>query len=321
MITTINRPVARLLDWLDVNPGGLIVVGDLKTPTSEWHEFADTNPGVTFLDVQTQINFAPELSAAIGWGTYARKNIGYRFAEFLGGEVFETDDDTFPRHELASLLDLVDSGGKIALDLRSTEKWWNPYELFASGLNLWPRGFPLEEIAKAGQFSLSDYEVETKGCVQFLVNNEPDFDAIYRLTRDQLEFNFPTSSQLVSLQQCYSPGNTQATYAKSPSETLYFPKTCSLRVADILRSYWIQVLDGITYGGFLVEQIRNPHNYLQDFKDEIPLYTHANAMLDTVIAGASGGMELIISNLIAEGYLESGELEIFNVFRSGFLRS
>lgn len=315
VITTINHPTPRLLDWLNSESDRLIVIGDKKTPNKAWSEFAIQNPGILFLDSEEQAKLFPGLSASLGWGTYSRKNIGYLVAARLGGSILETDDDTYPRSGLWDLLKSIDSQEQIANELTSPSHWWNPYSLFAPQSGLWPRGFPLEFISTQQSFKISDSKVSPKNYVQFLVNNEPDLDAIFRLTRSQIEFNFPSSDQLLNLRQTFSPGNTQATYVRKPSELLYFPSTCSLRVADILRSYWMQAIEGITYGGFLVEQVRNPHDYLEDFKLEIPLYTSADVILRSILDSVDGGLEGILRALVRLGVLQESELDVYRLFR------
>jgi hypothetical protein len=62
------------------------------------------------------------------------------------------------------------------------------------------------------------------------------------------------------------------------------------RVTDILRSYVATVIlqkfdlgVGITSPSAIQE--RNQHNLLKDFGDEMPLYLHAQQMLDCIIEG------------------------------------
>lgn len=315
VITTINKPTRRLLGWLHSESDRLIVVGDKKTPNFAWKEFSEENPGIVFLDSDQQAELFPKLSEGLGWGTYSRKNIGYAYASRLGGAIFETDDDTFPRDGLWELLDGIDEGGLLASEVTSDSIWWNPYTHFAPSSGLWPRGFPLEDLSLESTYRVSDGRVVPKNYVQFLVNNEPDLDAIFRLTKRQIEFDFPATAELLNLQATYSPGNTQATYIKRATELLYFPSTCSLRVADIIRSYWMQALEGVTYGGFLVEQVRNPHDYLEDFKLEIPLYTSANEIMRSILESADRGLEEILKALVRLGVLLESELDTFRLFR------
>lgn len=322
LLTTINFPHPRFLEWLE-EFSMAVVVGDKKTPHEEWEHLASTHDRITYLSPSRQESLFPQLSEALGWNSYARKNTGYAYIYSLGFKnIFETDDDTFPRSELNVVLSRVmksEVQAKVPVSYveqeAGLELWWNPYDYFASEADVWPRGLPLNQIRKDYDWS---YDIESKVSprhMQFLVNREPDLDAIFRLTRRQLDFEFNQSTTLIDSSRIPTPGNTQATLTRDLKEYLYFPSTCSLRVGDIIRSYWIQCEFGIVYGGFLVEQIRNPHNYLSDFQLELDLYLRADEIMALIRLNISGGMIQVLSSLVDAGVLLKEELSIFNTFK------
>jgi hypothetical protein len=111
--------------------------------------------------------------------------------------------------------------------------------------------------------------------IQFLVDNEPDLDAIYRLTQPEIIHNFEESRELVLLPNgTFAPANTQATIWRNIDSVanLYFPSTISLRIADIMKMYLAQVQLPLVYGGFNVRQDRNPHDFFVDFVQEVQMY-------------------------------------------------
>lgn len=129
----------------------------------------------------------------------------------------------------------------------------------------WPRGFPLEYIKGIEEVSSVDgarigsndensllrhedtvmttrtISAASIGIVQSLANNDPDVDAIYRLTQP-LPLNFPTKGHLVAPPpHSFSPYNAQATLHKySALWSLLLPVTVHGRVSDIWRSYFFQ---------------------------------------------------------------------------------
>lgn len=325
LMTTINPPSQRLLAWLELSTR-VVVVGDRKTPSQAWQKFAHENPAVVYLSPEDQESLFPDLSAEVGWGTYARKNLGYAYLYSRGvDKILETDDDTFPRSRLLGAISKLENSSAQLLEIVKEQndsgdfesRWWNPYAYFAPGSGIWPRGYPLEEIKNNWSFAVQVGTQSSKPRhVQFLVNREPDLDAIFRLTKEQIDFSFEENDDLVVVHPFRAPANTQATWTDGLREWLYFPQTCSLRVADILRSYWIQCHVGLVYGGFLAEQDRNPHNYLDDLRLEVALYTHADRIFDVIEAAAPGGLEEILLSLVNEGILNCRELEIYKVFRS-----
>lgn len=329
VITTINRPESQILSWESIGAEKLIVIGDKKTPENEWKKFSRTTDNfVTYVSCKDQETMFPELSRALGWNTYARKNIGYLYARKLNfTTIIESDDDTFPREEsLEDLSSLSNGRVEITHQVLTSEKGlvWNPYSHFAKDFDIWPRGYPLEKINSARQLAVSvnkSFSTNEDGpnIIQFLVNGEPDLDAIYRLTRKQIEFDFPISRDLVRLSSgSMAPGNTQATYFLEIDnfDVLYFPATISPRVADILKLYVAQLDIPLTYGGFSFMQRRNPHNFFDDFLLELEMYKNNMSWIEA-LADLTGGQLSVFdtySKLCEWGLIPERELEILSLY-------
>ncbi len=264
IITTINdenevlRKFASLGDW------HLIVVGDRKGPKK-----LDL-PNTTFLDIETQqklgfnyVNHCPE-------NHYSRKNIGYLFAMKEGaGLIAESDDDNLPNDDWAENITFNSSR------TLNNKGFYNIYNLYSDEF-IWPRGFPLEEVNSKVEpkFDNSEHEI---GAWQFLANNSPDVDAIFRLTRPE-DIKFKDFGRVALSTELYCPFNSQNTFwNKKAFHLQYLPISVTFRFTDILRGYvaqrlfWHQNLL-LGFGNATVYQERNVHDLMRDFKDEVPMY-------------------------------------------------
>lgn len=128
------------------------------------------------------------------------------------------------------------------------------------------------------------------GIVQSLANEDPDVDAIYRLTQP-LPFNFPSKGfNLAVPKGAYAPYNAQATlHLYSALWSLMLPVTIHGRVSDIWRGYAAQRIMSmlnlrLLFSPSLVKQVRNVHNYLADFDSENDLYLRSQKLLEQLEA-------------------------------------
>ena len=311
VITTINPPNPRVIDFIHLGYK-VLIVGDKKTPNS-WSSFDER---IEYLDYTRQEEEFEELSSNIGPNTYARKNIGYLYAMKNGAEIiWETDDDTFP------LKTFVDPMSALSMERFSTqrEEVWNPYSYFLPGTKIWPRGYPLERVTRSFEAApLAPLDQESDiDILQTLVNNEPDVDAIYRLTVNSAPITFPFKSGAVELDLGVAPGNTQSTFwlTKRSFRSIYFPTTVNNRFADILKMYLAQVNCNLLYAGFLVEQFRNPHNYMIDFNDEAEMYRNLEELCKLVLSQEQGILlEEIYAKLCSMKICQPRELDVLRVF-------
>jgi hypothetical protein len=113
---------------------------------------------------------------------------------------------------------------------------------------------------------------------QFLADNDPDVDAIYRLLNGPPVFFDPDAPPIVLDGDVWSPFNSQNTvFFREAFPLLYLPCHVSFRMTDIWRSFVAQA--ALTLKGYhwsfhapTVEQLRNDHDLMRDFEDEVPGY-------------------------------------------------
>lgn len=267
VITTINSPQPAIykISKLCVNEGWrCVVVGDKKTP-SKWH-----SDGIDYLSVNDQERLFPALSKVLPYNHYCRKNIGYLYAIKNGAEcILETDDDNIPLTNFGLNIDRTVQGRLIG-----GSRWVNVYKHFTDHL-IWPRGNPLDTIHDAGRY----IEAGKADCPiqQFLADGDPDVDAIYRLLwKDELYF---TKKAPVILQGgSWCSFNSQNTlFYKDFFAALYLPCHVSFRMTDIWRSFVAQAVlwsenKNLSFLPATVKQVRNQHDLMRDFKDEIDGY-------------------------------------------------
>lgn len=130
----------------------------------------------------------------------------------------------------------------------------------------------------------------TIGIVQSLANEDPDVDAIYRLTQP-LPFDFTSKGFNVAVPKgAYAPYNAQATlHLYNALWSLMLPVTIHGRVSDIWRGYAAQRIMSmlnlrLLFSPSLVKQVRNEHNYLADFDSENDLYLRSQKLLEQLEA-------------------------------------
>jgi STELLO glycosyltransferase-like protein len=282
VITTINKPTAVFEKFSKLSGWKGVVVADKKTP-KDWYV-----PGITVLTVEYQQNCNYKIAKLLPWNHYCRKNIGYLYAIEHGAQIiYETDDDNFLIDDRIHYLP-----EKAECLLASAQLIFNPYVYFGQP-SMWPRGFPLKEIGKSN----NDHNQMIKECFipiqQGLVNKDPDVDAIFRLTRNEL-VTFDSSKPSIACNAgTMAPFNSQNTlFYYSSFWLLFMPTTVSMRVADIWRGYWAQRLLW-DIGGSLcflpptAYQERNQHDYLRDFAEEIDLYLDAQNLITMLNAWQS----------------------------------
>ena len=110
-----------------------------------------------------------------------------------------------------------------------------------------------------------------------MADGDPDVDAIYRLIyKDELLFE--KKSPVILEKGSWCSFNSQNTlFLKSFFPALYLPCHVSFRMTDIWRSFVAQAVlwsEGkkLCFGPATVKQIRNQHDLMHDFKDEIDGY-------------------------------------------------
>lgn len=278
VITSIFKPTAAITAFAALDDYQLIVVGDKKTP-ADWQY-----PGVVYLNVEDQIAISPALANAIPFNHYGRKMIGYIYALAQGAElIIDTDDDNIP----------YDNWNFPSFDgLYQTTSpdlgWVNIYHQYSEQA-IWPRGLPLRNILD--DRSRLQMQIGTKeqkiGIWQGLADEDPDVDAIYRLTSNT-PCIFKKGNPVVLEKGTICPFNSQNTaIRKEFFPLLFLPSFVTFRFTDILRGIIAQPI--LWQHGFrlgfteaTVIQKRNEHDYFKDFESEVPMYLHTEKSFEAV---------------------------------------
>lgn len=285
VITTIFRPTEAARKFAALPGWNLIVAGDRKTPP-DW-----SVPGATFLSAAEQEASRYRIARLLPWNHYCRKMIGYLHAMQRGATVIaESDDDNLPKPGW----DFPPFDGEFPVT-DDGMGFLNVYRLY-TGMRIWPRGFPLELLTTRGAVpireSLRPASVRV-GIWQGLADGSPDVDAIYRLT-DDTPCDFDDGPPVVLGSGTACPFNSQNTvFRREVFPLLYLPAHVTFRFTDILRGLVAQPILWaagwrLGFTRATVVQERNPHNYLDDFRSEIPCYLHAAKVVEVVGAAVRG---------------------------------
>ncbi len=317
VITSIFPPGEAINRFAALPGWQLVVVADAKTPR-DWRQ-----AGARFIAVDEQLKLPFKIVGALPWNHYARKMIGYLWAAWEGASLIaESDDDNLPKKEW----DFPDFEGDFQ-QVPAGGGFVNIYSLF-SDQAIWPRGLPLARI-RDRKAQLVGNALETRaarvGVWQALADDDPDVDAIYRLTSNA-SCRFQRREPVVLAEGSLSPFNSQNTAFRSELLPLmYLPAHVNFRVTDILRSYVAQPImwaAGYRLGftAATVDQVRNAHDFMEDFRSEIPLYTGAEAMM-TVIGQAVRTGDAIVDNLhrayahlSAQGFVGPDEMKLLDAW-------
>jgi hypothetical protein len=312
VITSIFPPTEAIEQFAKLKDWKVIVVGDKKTAV-DW-----SYPGVTYLSPVGQQEVASKFAGLLPWNSYTRKNIGYLYAISQGARViYESDDDNIPSDNWVSEPEF-----SVDAEFLSDASFVNIYSYFTDK-KVWPRGIPLRCVLDAETPKVSVSENLKIGVWQFLADEDPDVDAIYRLTNNTpIYFNW--RGPLVLDQGTCCPFNSQNTYfRKEVFPLLYLPSTVTFRFTDILRGLVAQpVLWAAGYhlgfAGATVLQKRNPHDYLKDFESEIPCYLQADRVVQ-IAKDAVSSEKSISENLLSvyralsvKGIVSEKELDILS---------
>lgn len=277
VITSIFKPTEAVLQFSKMDEYQLIVVADEKTPEG-WH-----CDNVDFMSLEQQRHSDFELAKFLPYNHYCRKMLGYlRAIKNDAKHIVDTDDDNIPKTNWS-----FGEFESIYESIPENRGFINIYQLFTER-KIWPRGLPLRLINKqfelGGDLSLQNCRV---GIWQGLADEDPDVDAIYRLTNDTPCY-FEEREPVVLGKGTISPFNTQNTIIrKELFPLMYLPTFVTFRFTDILRGLVAQPIMWL-YGyqlGFnnaTVIQKRNPHDYMKDFISEIPMYQHCERVIEVV---------------------------------------
>lgn len=245
-------------------------------------------PGVIYLGVEQQKTLGYKILEHLPYRSYTRKNIAYLWAIEHGARfIYDTDDDNHPTNgQLNFHLEPTTSG--LIYDGQSQDVM-NPYSHFGQP-SIWPRGYPLQNINVPNRPEYVLCHFQTPVVQQGVVNGDPDVDAIFRLTRKDpkgsINVTFDASAPPVTLPPgVFAPYNSQNTFFTYQALwSLFLPSSVAFRVTDIWRGYWAQRLlwllgHKVAFFPPNAVQVRNAHNYLEDFKDEDSVYTETQRLI------------------------------------------
>lgn len=315
VVTTIFPPTSALLKLADMSKSvgwRLIVVGDRKTPGNF---FVD---GTRYLSLQNQLNSDWMLAKKLPSNHYARKNLGYLDAMASGADrIVETDDDNIP---MLSFFDPIDATASCKV-VRNTG-WVNVYRLF-SNQNVWPRGFPLDQIHSAPPDFPDTLEPMYCPIQQGLADDDPDVDAIYRLVVGA-PVVFDRKPPVALAPGALCPINSQNTaWWPDAYPLMYLPSNCSFRLTDIWRGLIAIRIAGahgwnVLFRPASVRQERNEHDFMDDFTKELDGYLRTNEvakiLADTILPigkdGVPEAMMLCYKALCAAGVFPNEEIQL-----------
>ncbi len=313
VITTINGETDAIRQWKAFDDYHIVIVGDRKSLPIE------STDKLTYLSLEDQENLVFQLADASPVDHYARKNIGYLYAALNGAEViFETDDDNFPLENWRK------PDFRCTTQLHSSDRYLNVYRFF-SPEKIWPRGFPLDELNTFNvQETHEDKELQI-GVWQGLVDDDPDVDALYRLICAEGEHTFKHRPGVALAKGAYCPFNSQNTFWQPEAYAfLYLPVTVSFRFTDILRGYIAQRLiwqQGM-HLGFLssnARQLRNEHDLMRDFEQEIECYLHVKPVIKALedlklTSSARDNLWLVYTRLVDDELVKKEELNYLQMW-------
>jgi hypothetical protein len=261
------------------------------------------------------------LSKVLPYNHYCRKMMGYLISIKENVDfIIDTDDDNLPKNnwKFPSFEGDFDT---ISDDLG----FINIYQLY-SPQKIWPRGLPLNLITKDFELDKNLTSQNKKiGIWQGLADEDPDVDAIYRLTSD-VPCYFNNMEPIVLGKRTICPFNTQNTIIrKELFPTMYLPAYVTFRFTDILRGLVAQPIMWLYdyHLGFTnatVIQKRNFHDYMKDFISEIPMYINCEQVIEAVSSvisrnyTISDNMYNAYESLLRKGIVENKELHILTAW-------
>lgn len=309
VITTINKPTDAIKQFAKLPGFQLFVAGDNKTPRN-WKL-----KNSSFLSIEYQKKSYPRFSKLSSENHYSRKNFAYVEAIKSGADyIYETDDDNLPYKFFPNFLTTETKLEEITAPLS-----FNIYSLFTKK-RVWPRGIPLNLVHN----NISKKrKARVKPLIQqSLANLDPDVDAIYRLVIGD-EIKFDMNKKYSFAKGTYGPFNSQNTFwHKDVFPLLYLPTTVSNRATDIWRGYIAQRIlweldSNLIYLSPCVYQIRNAHNFMKDFEDEVEVYLYAEKLIlilnDIKLTGTVSEMlKKVYEKLASVKFIDRKELQSVN---------
>lgn len=303
--TTINKPTEATLKFCQISENdcwNFIIIGDKKTPHSEYLELQSKYKNVIYLTPEQQDEKYTELSEVIGWNTIQRRNIGFVEAYKLGSEIMATvDDDNIPYDDWGKNI-LVNK--EVELDIYEPElSVFDPLSITKDNY-VWHRGYPIEYLQKRHNVQ---YKGKTKRKILVqadLWDGDPDIDAMARLT-------FKPTVKYSDIQEPYcsnviSPFNSQNTFLSRDVIPVYCVFPFIGRMDDIWASYILQYHfpNSVVYSKATVYQDRNVQDLIKNLENEIIGYRNTLKLIND------------LSNF--ESYLPERTKKFYEIYKKQF---
>jgi hypothetical protein len=319
VLTTIAAPTEAVRRFAAIEGWSMVAVGDKKTPNNWRH------PDVVFISRDEQETLSYQTVRYLPDNHYSRKTIGYLWAIEHGAHLIaDVDDDNIPYPTWGTDVDdrpteMITNGGPGG--------FVNIYRPF-TGDTVWPRGLPLDEVRSAAGEVRASVEAPPVAIWQGLADEDPDVDAIYRLTVGG-SVTFMARRPLFVRPRTWAQVNSQNTiWHRKAFQGLLLPTTVTFRYTDILRGYIAQALlwrKGHCLGicGPTVRQLRNVHSYMADFQDELPMYLSVRRVisilekLSEAVTIVDVYRELLIHNIVEDRDIRLAEAWVADLLTLG----
>ena len=316
IITTINGPTETILKHINNNKYDVIIVGDIKTPSI----YKKLN--CIYLDIESQKKLFPKLNGLMKCNHYCRKNLGYLYAIKKGYKIiYETDDDNIPYDNFDHVLNYKN----LHMISQKNNIWINIFKYFTNDAHIWPRGYPLKYTKDEAIFKISNTNSHPS-IINGLVENDPDVDAIFRLTQQfKNDIMWISGKTILIDNKNLCVFNTQNTFWTDDQlfMLMLIPSTVSFRYCDILRGIICGIVLKYTnkymmYSSPNVVQNRNEHNLMNDFSSEYEMYINNETILDYIENNIDINMttkEIMITiynNLLEHNVIKNDDIKILN---------
>jgi len=263
IVTTTINPITKALDkFIQKKDWHLVVVGDKKTPHSEYERVSE----ITYLHPDEQHSRWPTLSEMIGFNCIQRRNFGFLHAYKNGSEIVATvDDDNIPYENWGEQL-LVNQ--TVEIDVFTCDNHvFDPLSV-TNCKNLWHRGYPWEMIKTKNNTSYLGKQNLKIHVQAGLWDGDPDIDAAERIMFnpivkfDHFEPYHPNKLTVFNSQNTFLSRDVLPHYMMIPFVG---------RMDDIWGSYILQkfMSVNVAFTSAIVYQDRNLQCLFKNLKNEL----------------------------------------------------
>jgi hypothetical protein len=273
VMATFNPPSSFIINLTEkIEEWRIVVIGNNKTNDEKWNIFNSSNKLIYLSsDNQKYLNYS--ILNYLKPNSYFRKCLGYLYSiEHGAKEIYEIDEDL--EFDIESTLNNSYDNTYVSYAKRDDSLMSNPYIHFGAS-TIWPRGFRINDIGKQTEIKfhvINSSNISLKPLIfQGLINNFPDIDSIFYLTRvkNKNSYNVQISNSypLLYFPKNYIPINSKNTrYLYNIFPLLMFPINLDENIADIWRGYIMQYFAWKTEG--VVIYFNNKTNKTLELKQE-----------------------------------------------------